>query len=52
MAEMQFYLKSLRKIFESGVLGMGRLGYKKRQYYWVPPYKQNGINIRLWSYMI
>ncbi len=37
MAEMFrkaiFYLKSLRKSFESGVLGMGRSGYMQRQYY-------------------
>ena len=33
-----FYAKSLRKFFETGVLGMGRSGYMKRQIFFVPPY--------------
>ncbi len=33
----QFYLQSLRKNFESGVWGMGRLGYTKHKYNLVPP---------------
>ena len=28
-----FYYKSLRNFFESGVFGMGRLDYMKRQYF-------------------
>ncbi len=32
-----FYPEQVRKIFESGVLGIGRSGYMKRQYFFVPP---------------
>ncbi len=33
----QTYLKMARKSFGSGVLDMCRSGYRKRQYYFVPP---------------
>ena len=47
MAEMFRVAILPQKFFESGVLGMGRSGYMKRQYFFVPPNAKNAQYVHL-----
>ncbi len=48
---LSFSLKTARIFFGSGVFAMGRSGYRKRQYYFVPPNLLKGYwALGLWAY--